>query len=86
MKRTDAWRVRHREWQDRDIYLHELDGSIRPSSNAGSAQASCRNSSGGQTKDASTSISPTFRDPPWNAPFYRKLGFVDVHARTICRG
>lgn len=20
----------------------------------------------------------TFRDPPWNAPFYRKLGFLDV--------
>ena len=31
-----------------------------------------------KTDGASAIYLSTFRDPPWNAPFYRKLGFTDV--------
>lgn len=32
-------------------------------------------------KGATATYLSTFRDPPWNAPFYRKLGFEDVDRR-----
>lgn len=31
-----------------------------------------------RTDGAKATYLSTFRDPPWNAPFYRKLGFTDV--------
>jgi len=61
-----------------DVYLHELDvgrdyqrrgiGAVLVQAFVDLAQA------GG----APCLYLSTFRDPPWNAPFYRKLGFEDV--------
>ena len=31
-----------------------------------------------RAKGAGAVYLSTFRDPPWNAPFYRKMGFRDV--------
>lgn len=31
-----------------------------------------------RTRSAQAIYLSTFRDPPWNAPFYRRLGFADV--------
>ncbi len=31
-----------------------------------------------RTKAATATYLSTFRDPPWNAPFYRRMGFTDI--------
>ncbi len=31
-----------------------------------------------RAKGAAATYLSTFRDPPWNAPFYRRLGFTDI--------
>lgn len=64
--------------QDGDIYLHELDVG-RDYQRRGIGAMLVR----GFTDLARAHRAPviylsTFRDPPWNAPFYRKLGFEDV--------
>ena len=63
---------------DEDVYLHELDvgrdyqrrgiGAMLVSGFIDLARA----------QGANNIYLSTFRDPPWNAPFYRRLGFNDV--------
>jgi GNAT superfamily N-acetyltransferase len=66
------------DMQDEDVYLRELDV----------ARAWQKRGYGAQLVEAFIAAAPargardiylaTFRTPPWNAPFYRKLGFQDV--------
>lgn len=66
------------EWQGKDVYLHELD--VDPAfQQRGSGAALVRAFiEASRAKGAADVYLATFRDPPWNAPFYRKLGFADV--------
>lgn len=66
------------EWQERDAYLHELDvdpcfqkRGIGARLVRAFTEAACASGAG-------DIYLATFRDPPWNAPFYRKIGFCDV--------
>lgn len=61
-----------------DAYLHELD--VDPAyGRRGVGAALVRGFvNAARAKRAQAVYLSTFRDPPWNAPFYRKLGFVDV--------
>jgi len=61
-----------------DIYLHELDVD-RQYQRKGVGAALVRGLIDvARSKKATSLYLSTFRDPPWNAPFYRKLGFQDV--------
>ncbi len=66
------------EWQERDAYLHELD--VDPAfQKRGVGAALVRTFiDAARARHASGIYLATFRDPPWNAPFYRKIGFNDV--------
>ncbi len=66
------------EWQERDAYLHELD--VDPAfQKRGVGTALVRAFvDAARATGAGDIYLATFRDPPWNAPFYRKLGFEDV--------
>jgi len=66
------------EWQDRDIYLHELDVDPAFQQRGIGAGLVRKFIEAAKAKDACNIYLATFRDPPWNAPFYRKLGFVDL--------
>jgi GNAT superfamily N-acetyltransferase len=62
-------------------YLHEVD--VAPSHGRRGAgtllvDAFCRKAA---SHGATRVILSTFTEPPWNAPFYRRMGFVDL-ART----
>lgn len=61
-----------------DAYLHELD--VDPAyQRKGVGAALVRGVvDAARAKGAGSVYLSTFRDPPWNAPFYRKLGFTDV--------
>ena len=61
-----------------DAYLHELDVDPAFGQRGIGAALVKRFASGARTKGAKAVYLSTFRDPKWNAPFYRKLGFVDV--------
>ena len=61
-----------------DAYLHELDVDPAFGKRGIGAELVRRFVSGARAKGAKVVYLSTFRDPPWNAPFYRKLGFVDV--------
>jgi GNAT superfamily N-acetyltransferase len=64
--------------QDADIYLHELDVA-RDHQRRGIGAVLVRGFIELARAHRARSIYlSTFRDPPWNAPFYRKLGFDDV--------
>jgi len=61
-----------------DAYLHELDVDPAFGRQGIGAALVRRLVSGARVKAAKAVYLSTFRDPPWNAPFSRKLGFVDV--------
>ncbi len=61
-----------------DAYLHELDVDPAYGQRGIGADLVRRFISGARAKGAKAVYLSTFRDPKWNAPFYRKLGFVDV--------
>jgi GNAT superfamily N-acetyltransferase len=66
------------EWQDEDVYLHELD--VDPAFQRRGVGATLVRAfvDAARAKRARDVYLATFRDPPWNAPFYRKLGFADA--------
>ena len=61
-----------------DAYLHELDVDPAYGQRGVGAALVRRFVSAARTKGAKAVYLSTFREPKWNAPFYRKLGFVDV--------
>lgn len=66
------------EMHDDDAYLRELD--VHPAfqkRGIGAALVNAFNSAA-RKKSARSVYLSTFRSPPWNAPFYRSLGFEDV--------
>ena len=66
------------EMKEGGVYLHELD-VIREAQQRGfGRQLIGRFNEEARYKNAAYVFLSTFRDPPWNAPFYRKLGFVDM--------
>jgi GNAT superfamily N-acetyltransferase len=61
-----------------DVYLHELDVG-RDYQRRGIGALLARGFIDlARAQGAPSVYLSTFRDPPWNAPLYRKLGFVDV--------
>ena len=66
------------EWEERDVYLHELDVDPAYQKRGIGAALVRRFIEEARARGASDIYLATFRDPPWNAPFYRKLGFCDV--------
>lgn len=66
------------EWQERDVYLHELDVDPAFQKRGIGAALVRRFVDESHALGARDVYLATFRDPPWNAPFYRKLGFRDV--------
>ena len=66
------------EWQERDVYVHELDVDPAFQKRGIGAALVKHLITAAQAKGAQDIYLATFRDPPWNAPFYRKLGFRDV--------
>lgn len=66
------------EMHGRDAYLHELDVDTafqRQGLGAALVTAFIRAAT---AKGARTIYLSTFRDPPWNAPFYARMGFQEV--------
>ncbi|RYZ00015.1 MAG: GNAT family N-acetyltransferase [Alphaproteobacteria bacterium] len=61
-----------------DAYLHELDVDPAYGQRGIGVELVRRFVSGARAKNAKAVYLSTFREPKWNAPFYRKLGFVDV--------
>lgn len=61
-----------------DAYLHELD--VEPGwSRRGVGRALIARVAGWAQANGDTSlVLSTFRDVPWNAPYYQRLGFVEV--------
>lgn len=66
------------EQQDADLYLHELDVDPAFQRRGLGAQLVRTIIAVARERGARDVYLATFRDPPWNAPFYRKLGFEDV--------
>lgn len=66
------------EMQGRDAYLRELDVVPGHQKRGIGAQLVKRFADTAKAKGARAVYLSTFRTPPWNAPFYRKLGFRDV--------
>jgi 4-diphosphocytidyl-2-C-methyl-D-erythritol kinase len=66
------------EMRGRDAYLHELDVDTAYQQRGAGAALMKAFIAAGRRRGAEAIYLSTFRDPPWNAPFYRKLGFVDV--------
>jgi GNAT superfamily N-acetyltransferase len=63
---------------DADVYLYELDVSRDYQRRGIGAMLARGFIELARAHGAQTIFLSTFRDPPWNAPFYRKLGFEDV--------
>lgn len=61
-----------------DAYLHELDVDPTYGQRGIGAGLVRKFVSAARAKGAKAVYLSTFREPKWNAPFYRKLGFVDV--------
>jgi GNAT superfamily N-acetyltransferase len=66
------------ETQGRDAYLRELDVDPAFQKRGIGAQLVKHFADVAKAKGARAVYLSTFRTPPWNAPFYRKLGFRDV--------
>ena len=66
---------------DADVYLHELDVGRDYQRKGIGAELVHAFLALARAHGAPRVYLSTFRDPPWNAPFYRGLGFRDV-ART----
>jgi predicted N-acetyltransferase YhbS len=61
-----------------DIYLHELDVDLAYQQRGIGAALVRGFAEAARAKGASAVVLSTFRDPPWNAPFYRRMGFADI--------
>ncbi|MDP3738021.1 MAG: GNAT family N-acetyltransferase [Hyphomonadaceae bacterium] len=61
-----------------DVYLHELDVDRAYQKQGVGAALVTAFVDLARRQGAGAVYLSTFRDPPWNAPFYRKLGFRDV--------
>lgn len=59
-------------------YLHELDVDLAYQQRGIGAALVRGFADAARAQGASAVVLSTFRDPLWNAPFYRRLGFVDV--------
>jgi predicted N-acetyltransferase YhbS len=66
------------EMHGADAYLHELDVDMEFQRQGAGALLVHGFAQAARAKGASTVVLSTFRDPPWNAPFYRRMGFQDV--------
>jgi predicted N-acetyltransferase YhbS len=63
---------------DEQAYLHELDVETASQRKGLGAALVWAFVEAARNKDAETVYLSTFRAPPWNAPFYARLGFRDV--------
>lgn len=61
-----------------DAYLHELDVERAHQKKRIGAMLVRAFNDAARAKGARVVYLSTFRDPPWNAPFYRSLGFSEV--------
>jgi GNAT superfamily N-acetyltransferase len=61
-----------------DAYLRELDVDPAYQKRGIGARLVHAFTEAARAKGAKAIYLSTFRTPPWNAPFYRQLGFVDV--------
>jgi GNAT superfamily N-acetyltransferase len=61
-----------------DAYLHELDVDAGYQRRGAGALLVRAFVDAARLKGAALVYLSTFRDPPWNAPFYRRMGFGDV--------
>jgi predicted N-acetyltransferase YhbS len=61
-----------------DAYLHELDVDLAYQQRGIGAALVRGFADAARATGASAVVLSTFRDPPWNAPFYRRMGFEDV--------
>lgn len=66
------------ELHDDVAYLRELDVDPALQKRGIGAMLVQAFTARARVEGATATYLSTFRDPPWNAPFYRKLGFVDV--------
>jgi predicted N-acetyltransferase YhbS len=66
------------EMHDDDAYMRELDVDPIFQKRGIGAKLVSAFAEAAQAKGAHNVYLSTFRSPPWNAPFYRKLGFRDV--------
>lgn len=66
------------DMQDDDVYLRELDVARDYQKRGFGAQLVAAFVAAARAQGAKDVYLATFRTPPWNAPFYRKLGFRDV--------
>lgn len=66
------------DMQDDDVYLRELDVARDYQKRGLGAQLVAAFVTAARRRGAKDVYLATFRTPPWNAPFYRKLGFRDV--------
>src|SRR5262245_44924977 len=64
-----------------DAYLHELDVERASQKKGIGAALVAAFIEAARVKHADTVYLSTFRDPPWNAPFYARLGFRQVGRR-----
>ena len=61
-----------------DAYLHELDVDLGYQQRGIGAALVRGFTDAAHRQGAQAVYLSTFRDPPWNAPFYRRMGFADV--------
>lgn len=66
------------EMKEGGAYLHELDVAREAQQRLLGRRLIGRFTQEAGYKGAPQIYLSTFRDPPWNAPFYRKLGFIDM--------
>jgi predicted N-acetyltransferase YhbS len=66
------------ETKDGGVYLHELDVARDAQQRGFGRQLIGRFNEEARYRHEDCVFLSTFREPPWNAPFYRKLGFVDM--------
>ena len=64
--------------QGRDVYLRELDVARSHQQRGYGARLVEAFINAARTKGARDIYLATFRTPPWNAPFYARLGFKEV--------
>jgi predicted N-acetyltransferase YhbS len=66
------------EMQGADAYLHELDVSTAYQRRGAGAALVRAFVDAARAKGAAVVYLSTFRDPPWNAPFYARMGFRGI--------
>jgi GNAT superfamily N-acetyltransferase len=66
------------DMQGEDAYLRELDVARSHQQRGFGARLVDAFITAARGKNARSIYLATFRSPPWNAPFYRRLGFQDI--------